>query len=312
MLAPFAVQRTEQRQQHGAGGVVLIAHPPRGVRPAQHTAVCAVVDLHHVIDKVLQQPRFFQAVGVVCGQRMEKVRHGRLARAVGAHGLCRFLPAVGVNFGGQPLPHAGIAALKQHIGLFKPFDARARAVPQGGSWLQTVAGLHFRQRQRRARQPVHHTLHDLPPAGLRGEPRPQKIAQAEAADHHLRRFQPEGVLGKVLPFRVGHVLGRVVGHAAFVDQQRAGIAGVVVRRRAAVALVVQQGALRQTGEIGGYAFQPQKPRGVGGLGVVQRKALQGFRRQGIWALPFPGNSRHNQVRFQRPAASIAVELHKQR
>ena len=284
MLAPFAVQRAEQRHQHGAGGVVLIAHPPRGVGPAQHTAVCAVVDLHHVIDKILQQPRFFQAVGVVCGQRVEKVRHGRLARAVGAHGLCRFLPAVGVNFGGQPLPHAGIAALKQHIGLFKPFDARARAVPQGGSGLQTVAGLCIRQRQRRARQPVHHPLHDLPPAGLRGEPRPQKIAQAEAADHHLRRFQPEGVLGKVLPFGVGHVLGRVVGHTAFVDQQRAGIAGVVVRRRAAVALVVQQGALRQTGEIGGYAFQPQKPRGFGGLAVVQRKALHIFAEHPLSAL----------------------------
>ena len=284
MFAPPAVQRAEQRHQHGAGGVVLIAHPPRGVGPAQHTAVCAVVDLHHVIDKILQQAGSFAAGGIVCGQRMEKVRHGRLARAVGAHGLCRFLPAVGVNFGGQPLPHAGIAAFQQHIGLFKPFDARARAVPQGGSWLQTVAGLHIRQRQRRARQPVQHTLHDLPPAGLRGEPRPQKIAQAEAADHQLRRFQPKGVLGKVLPFRVGHVLDRVVGHTAFVDQQRAGIAGVVVRRRAAVALVVQQGALRQTGEIGGDAFQPQKPRGFGGLAVVQRKALHIFAEHPLAAL----------------------------
>ena len=91
-------------------------------------------------------------------------------------------------------------------------------------------------------------------------------------------------MGKVLPFGVGHVLGRVVGHTAFVDQQRAGIAGVVVRRRAAVALVVQQGALRQTGEIGGYAFQPQKPRGFGGLAVVQRKALHIFAEHPLSAL----------------------------
>ena len=195
IFPPQPVQGFEQGHQHGPGHIVLVAHLPGDVGPAEHALKAARADLHFVVDKSFQVLGPLQAAGVAECQKVHQIGQRRFAAAVSADGGGGFLVAVGVNFGAQPFQHASFALIHQNAGTAEPVDAAGGTVGggTGKAGLVLRRKLHLLQ-NRRAAQPANQRAHQSAPGRHRRESRPQKVAQPEGADGDGGGFQPDAIL----------------------------------------------------------------------------------------------------------------------